>query len=252
LCQWDKALEYFEESVRLSDRTGEAWRQAAAAINLGEIYRPKGELAQAIACYEQARQIGSEFGFDELVGLALMNLGAVYLKKGAIAEARGYLEESLSLYHQTGAEVHLPEVLRYLAELHLQRGQPDEALPLAQEALERAVTAEHLLEMGQTYRVLGQTEVALDRLAGAEANLMESLARLEDLNNPYELGLTLVELARLRRKQTKAEQDNEPLRQQGLQFCDRAIDIFERLGARLDLKLAADIKLTLGGIGGEP
>jgi tetratricopeptide (TPR) repeat protein len=204
LSRWDEALRYFQEAAELSDRTGEEWRRAAAAINLGEIYRKQGELGRAIDVYDQARQIGETFGFEEVVGMALMNLGASYLKKGELAQARGYLEEALDIFKRIGTDVYLPEVLCYLAQLQVIRGQPDEALRLAQEALDRASKLGRRIEEGQARRTLGQAYRKLGQFAEADVQLGESLAILEAQNSPYEVGLTLVEHALLRKAQDPA------------------------------------------------
>jgi tetratricopeptide (TPR) repeat protein/class 3 adenylate cyclase len=241
LGRWDEALRYFQEAAELSDRTGEEWRRAAAAINLGEIYRRQGELDQAIAAYERAREISETFGFGELVGLALMNLGASYLKRGQFVEARGRLEEALDAFQRIGADRHLPEVLRYLAELHVLRGQPDEALGLAQEALDRALQLGHPLEASHARRVLGRVHRALGQLEAADAQLAQSLAIFEEQNSPYEMGLTLLELALLRKAQADAAENGEALREQASVYCDRATAIFAELGARLDLELAQEV-----------
>jgi predicted ATPase len=245
LGRWDEALRYFQAAAELSDRTGEEWRRAGAAINLGEIYRRQGELDQAIAAYERAQEISETFGLGELVGLALMNLGAAYLKRDQIVEARGHLEEGLDTFQRIGADRHLPEVLRYLAELHVLRGQPDEALGPAQEALDRATALEHQMEMGHAYRVLGQVHRASGRPEPADDHLGQSLAIFEGQNSPYEAGLTLVELALLRQAHADAAEDGEALREQAIAYCDRAIAIFEELGARLDLRQAQEVRTSL-------
>ena len=241
LSRWDEALRYFQEAAELSDRTGAEWRRAAAAINLGEIYRRQGKLGQAIEAYERARQIGETFGFAELVGLSLMNLGASYLKKKQAVEARGYLEEGLDTFQRIKADRHLPEVQRYLAELQVMRGQPDEALRPAQESLDRALNLGHQMETGHARRVLGQVYRALGELEAADAQLGQSLAIFEGQNSPYEVGLTLLELALLGRAQADAAENGEALREQAIVYCDRAMTIFEKLGAKRDLELAQEV-----------
>jgi adenylate cyclase len=238
LSQWDEALHYFQQSTVLSEQTGQVWWCVAAEINLGEIYRPRGELEQAIQHYERARQIGQQAGFTELVALALVNLGASFLKQGELAAARNCLEESLDIYRRIEAEVHFPEILRYKAELHVKQGQPQAALPVAQEALDWALKLEHPMEEGLARRVLALVQRELGQLAQAEDGLNRSLAILEAQDNPYEVALTLLDLALLRQLRVQAGKAENSLRPQGIALCDQAIDIFNRLGARLDLELA--------------
>jgi len=237
LGKWEAAQRCFEKSRALSQRTGDVRRQAAVINSLGEIYRRQGKLEEAILAYEQARQILEELGILEFVGIALMNQGATYLKKGSESKARACLSEALSLFQRLNANVHLPEVLRYLAELELLSGNLTEALRLAQNALNLVSQQEHKLEEGQAKRVLGQIYRELGQLSEANTQLEESLTMLEERNNPYEIGLTLVELARLRTKESDG--------QQTAAYCKRAIAIFSELGAALDLKRAQEIRSLL-------
>ena len=185
----------FERSAELAERTGEPWRQAAAAINLGEIYRRQGDLGRAIAAYERARQIGDEFGFPEVTGMALMDLGASYLKQGDHVLADECLAQSLAIFQRIGTNVYLPELLRYQAELQLLRGRVHEALPLAQQAVEWAARLERRLELGQAYAVLGQVCGMLGRPDEAEAAFQTSFSMLDEQGNPYETALTWIAFA---------------------------------------------------------
>ncbi len=240
LSRWPEALRCFERSAELAERTGETWRQAAAAINLGEIYRRQGDLERAIAVYERARQIGEEFGFQEATGMAFMNLGASYLKQGAVAQAAEHLEQGLATFQRIGTDVYLPEILRYQAELQLLGGRPDEALMLAQQAVDWATRLERRIELGQARCILGQVYFALERRVEAETSLRESLAILEAQRNPYEMALTLVVLARL-----QGAGADGATRVQARSTCERALAIFDELGARLDAELARDLRRSL-------
>ena len=240
LSRWPEALRCFERSAELAERTGEAWRQAAAAINLGEIYRRQGELERAIAAYERARQIGDEFGFPEVMGMAQMNLGVSYLKRGELDQAEAHLEAGLATFRLIGTDVYLPEILRYQAEFQLLGGHADEALLLAQQAVDWAVRLERRLELGQAQCALGQVYAALGRPGEADACLRESLAILEAQGSPHEMALTLIELARL-----QAAQAGEASHAQARSTCDRAIAIFDELGARLDAERARELRRLL-------
>jgi len=247
LSRWSEALQHFERSVGLAERTGEAWRQAAAAINLGEIYRRQGDLGRAIASYERARQTGEAFGFPEATGMALMNLGASYLKQGDFARADECLAQSLAIFREIGTNVYLPEILRYQAELRVQVGPPEEALSLAQQAVDWATRLERRLELGQAYCVLGQAWGVLSQVGGmpeataqAEAAFRTSLSILDAQDNPYETALTRVALARF-----LWTQHGEAPRAEARDACDRAIAVFDELGALLDAARAREFRAGL-------
>ena len=240
LSRWPEALHHFERSAELAERTGEAWRQAAAAINLGKIYRRQGDLGRAISAYERARQIGEAFGFQEATGMALMDLGASHLKGRDFVEADECLAQSLAIFQRIGTNVYLSESLRYQAELRVEIGCPQDALPLAQQAVDWATRLERRLELGQAHCVLGQAYAALGRPDEAEAAFGTSLAILEEQGNPYETALTWAAFARF-----GAVQAAEDLRVEARAACDRAIAVFDELGARLDAARARQLRRSL-------
>jgi tetratricopeptide (TPR) repeat protein len=247
LGRWTEALQYFQKSADLSDRTGEERRRAAAPINLGEVYYLRGELHRALEACEQARRLVELFGFVDYAGIVALNLGKAYLKGDQLAQARRYLDESLAICQRLRNDVHVPEILRHQATLGVKEGRLDDALRLAHEAMGLAANLGPR-EVGLTHRSLGEAYRALRRWAEAEAHLRESLSVLQEQNNRYEVGLTLLELARLRWDQVRLDHGYDALRTQGIGYCDQAIAIFAELGASLDLKLAQETRRSLGGV----
>lgn len=247
LSRWSEALWHFERSAGLAERTGEAWRQAAAAINLGEIYRRQGDLGQAIASYARARQIGEQCGFPEVTGMALMDLGASHLKQGDFARADECLAQSLAIFREIGTNVYLPEILRYQAELAVQAGRGPDALSLAQQAVDWSNRLERRLELGQAYCVLGQAYGAFGQAEGlqespgeAEAAFRASLSILDARDHPYESALTLAALARF-----LGVQGGEASRAEAQTSFDRAIAVFDELGAVLDAARARELRRSI-------
>lgn len=247
LSRWTDALRCFEQSVELCERTGEPRRQAAAAINLGEIYRRQGRLDQAIAAYDRARQTGDEFGYPEATGMALMDQGACYLRLEQYLEADACLERSLAIFRELGSDVYLPEILRYRAELRAAMDEADQALTEAQEALAWAERLGRRLEAGQALRAVGLSYRLLGQYLEADAALSRSLAILEAQDSPYEIGLTLLEMARL--CIVRADESNggaADFHESARTYSGRAYVICEHLGARLELAQAEALCKRLG------
>lgn len=232
--RWDVALDYFQKSADLSERTGEIWRRVAAAINLAEIFKLQGKFDQALAYNRKAQDLALTHDLSELVGITLLNLGTIYLKLTDLSEAATNLERCQQLFAELGTETYLVETLCSLARLQILEGEPEASLALGQAAFVAAEQQERQLALGTVNRVLGQAYRALQRHQEAEVCLVDSLEILEKQNTPYEQGLTLVEMARLYRD------ENE--RQKAVVFCNRAITIFEELGARHDLVVAQKLK----------
>ncbi len=232
--RWNVALNYFQESADLSERTGEIWRRVAAAINLAEIFKLQGKFDEALAYNRKAQELALTHDLSELVGITLLNLGTIYLKLTDLSEAATNLERCQQLFAELGTENYLVETLCSLAKLRILEGEPEASLAFGQAALTAAEQQERQLALGIVNRVLGQAYRALQQHHEAETCLVGSLDILEKQNTPYEQGLTLVEMARLYRDKNE--------RQKAVSFCDRAITIFEELGAGHDLVVAQKLR----------
>jgi tetratricopeptide (TPR) repeat protein len=114
-----------------------------------------------------------------------------------------------------------------LAEAHLGLGDVDKALSWAERSLERALTTEMRLEEGCTRRVLGSIYRAQGRLEESKASFEHSLRILDELESPYQVARTAIQLAALH-----AERGDET---QATSLREQAVATFERLGAELDL-----------------
>jgi tetratricopeptide (TPR) repeat protein len=241
LGRWDETLRCFQRSAELSERTGEERQRSAAQINLGEILYLKGELNRSIEASGRARQLAREFGFDDLVGIASLNLGKTHLKANEQDLAERELEEAASIFDRRRMHAHRPELLCHLATLRREQGRLDEALASAREAVNLTSTTSHGWA-GQAQRVLGGVQHARGDLDDANAHLTASLGLLDEQSSPYEMGLSLLEVAALRRDQSeargKAKAEAKALRNQARAACDRAVRIFEELGAGVDLRRA--------------
>jgi hypothetical protein len=105
-----------------------------------------------------------------------------------------------------------------------------------------ASVKEDRLEMGMTFRVMGEVHANRDELDPSEIALRRSLRILLDLNSEYEAAKTIVSLTELRLRK-----DDTPDREQ----FKNAIATFEKLGAEADLLRARSLMEELEGRGQE-
>lgn len=244
LGRWDETLRCFQNSAELSERTGEERQRSAAQINLGEIYYLKGDLNQSIQASQRAQQLARDFGFDDFVGIASLNMGKAYLKAGELALAERHLEESRSVFERRHMHAHRPELLCHLALLGVAQGKLDDALDLAREAVNLTSASGHSWA-GQAQRAWGVVQRVRGDFEDAHTHLVASQALLDEQNSPYETGLTLLDVAALRRDQSEAKGNDQALRNQACAACERAMRIFEELGASADLKRAQELRRSL-------
>jgi tetratricopeptide (TPR) repeat protein len=242
LGDWSNATDHYHRALQIAGQIGNVHESGLIANNLGEVYRYRGELDRARTHYEQSLQTWQTLGSLYGQAFLLMNLAAVDLKQAHWLSAIEQLERSQGLCAQIKAKDFSAEAYRYLAEAYLGYSQssgtlrPDlqsKALDYAHQSVLLAERQEMKLEAGAARRVLGRIHLAIGDLRAAEEELSSSLDLLESLENKYQIGQTLIDQAILYRELGQLR----PFRQN----TKRAIDIFEHLGARLDLKRARQL-----------
>ena len=229
---WTQATDYYQQALSTLERIGELYGQAVIANNLAEVLLNRGQLDGARAQYRHSLDIAEELGISGLVALLHNNLGHAAVRAGDWAQALRELERSLEMFQKLGAEEFLPELYRHLARAHLDGGDPDRALGFARMSIERALASQTRLEEGCARRVLGSIYRAQGMLAQARTELERSLSILEDVDSPYQVARTGIELAVVCAAQGAPSQAGRLRRE--------AIATFERLGAELDLSRAKE------------
>jgi class 3 adenylate cyclase/tetratricopeptide (TPR) repeat protein len=232
--EWQKATYHYRRALEIKERVGDVYGRALVANNLAGIYLNQGQLDRAEELYRESLKTWETLGSIYGAGFLHNNLAGVFLSRRDWDRAAVHLDRSLELFQQIESVDLLPEVYRRQALVSLGRGDLEAALDWGQRSLEQAVQQEGKLEEGATRRVLGQAHATAGEHQKAEQYLKESLDILEALDTPYEVGQTLFQLALLYRGQRRSAEADAAL--------TRAIDIFERLGAQLDLKQARDVR----------
>ena len=94
--EWNKAIEYYEKSLRTKEKLGDVHGIAQTYNNLGLVYANKGEWNKAIEYYEKSLETFEKLGDKQGMSITLNNLGEVSLKNGNWEKANDYLKRSIA------------------------------------------------------------------------------------------------------------------------------------------------------------
>ena len=83
----DNALEYCGDALKLNEELGRKEGMAAALRNIGNVYQNKGELDKALDYYGKALKLNEELGSKEGMVADIGNIGNVYQNKGELDNA---------------------------------------------------------------------------------------------------------------------------------------------------------------------
>ncbi|HEU4758362.1 MAG TPA: adenylate/guanylate cyclase domain-containing protein [Dehalococcoidia bacterium] len=239
----DAALYHFRESLRADERVGDLVDGAISHNNIGEVLLARGELDPAAEHFQEvAAAYRREPDLADVAGLAEINLSRCALRQGDLAAAQTHLRRGLRLLSRLGAQGLITDARLQLAELRLAQGNATAAAREARRGLALArATSARLLE-ARGLRLLGAALAALGRLEPARGRLRDSIDLARRSGAEYDEACSLVALARL-----ATARDDALVRLSARRALRRAVAVFARAGAALDLAEARRLLADLGG-----
>jgi len=93
----------YKKALDLHEDLGSKEGMANAYGNLGNVYRIRGDLAQAEAMLKKALDLDEALGSKQGMANQYGNLGLVYRIRGDLAQAEAMLKKSLELFQDIGA-----------------------------------------------------------------------------------------------------------------------------------------------------
>jgi two-component system, sensor histidine kinase and response regulator len=155
-----KAIEYFDKSLSISEKYGEA-ATCGSLINLSDVHTQTGNYALAKKYAVRAMKISRNVGDSSNLAIALFNISEIYRKTNRNDSARWYLKESAQISAQIHDDHGVSYCLNSLAEIMLSEGRFREAVTLAGQSLanlQRVTNPDLLLKV---YRTLYESNLRL-------------------------------------------------------------------------------------------
>ncbi len=237
----DSAMVHLTRSLELRAQLGDVQGTVIVQGNLGYLYINRGDLDAAADVLRQATQSAQALGIGYLLIQNQRLAGALHVAAQQWDEALAVLEECVQRANEIGAQDQLADVYRLLGEAWLGAGQVEAAREWAQRAV-KLMTGTHLLgpteERGNLLRLSGTVALERHEWTAAEAYLQESYEVFRSLANRLGEGRAHYQLARL--AQARGDQAA------ALQRLRQALEIFQAVGAKLDLAAAQRSLAELG------
>ena len=162
-----RALEKYEEHLRLSRAAGDRKQEASALRRLGETYDQMGETQKALNHLNQALLIYQDLGDYTGEARTLFSLGEVSLKSGEDKKASDYFHQAISAMKMTGDSNEECILLMLISGAYSADKQPEKEIEYLQQALEISRTfSNRLIEwpiltgLENKYSILGDYQSA--------------------------------------------------------------------------------------------
>lgn len=122
------ALECYEKSLKLSEEIGNKKAAAAALNNIATIHFYQGELNTALEVHFKSLKIRVEIGDKSGISYSLNNIGFVYDKQENYEKALDYYQRSLKLRQELGNKGGVANTLDNIGSIYLKQGDYEQAL----------------------------------------------------------------------------------------------------------------------------
>ncbi|NJM05674.1 tetratricopeptide repeat protein, partial [Candidatus Gracilibacteria bacterium] len=222
-------------ALALCEEMGDSLGLAQVYDTLGQIAGNRGDYKDSLQYFEKALLIYREQENHYQVGNSLANVALIYNAAEKPQLAKDFALEALTIAQQIDLPKLRLEALIALGEtqlllsVDLPKNEQMELLKISlqyiSEACQLAEDLGCVLEHGMALRIRGETSVQLDEIE--HNSFQQSIAILESIQSPYELGRTLARYGKV------LYQRNLP---QANTYLQRAHEIFRTIGAQGELR----------------
>jgi tetratricopeptide (TPR) repeat protein len=240
LGSWDEAINNFKHSAELQTRLGDAEGTISLNNNLGVLQIDRGYIDEARKYLEEALNQAENIGHNLNIALTNYHISLTFSALGEWQAALGYNSRAEALLKNIGEKENLVDVYVNMGVIYMGLHDLSKAADYAEQALALFIefAAESETEVkGCVLRLLGDVDLALHNTDRASERYREAERILDAVGNRLEQGRLLVSMAKL-----AAAQSNQVL---AAARMASAWELFEQLGARLDLLKLETLKKDL-------
>ncbi|MDC0205677.1 tetratricopeptide repeat protein [Nitrospinae bacterium] len=178
LGQTQKAVQFFQEQLIISQELGDFNEICSLLANLGDAYAVSGNIDRAKSYYEEQLTLAELKGLSVFVGSSYNGLGHVFVKKEKIPEAIDCYLKALENYRELEDHDKQLELLVGIGLNHYKLEQWEKTTEYLLPALDAAKYLENrkeevqiLIDLAESYEKLGKKELVKSHLDQAEDTL---------------------------------------------------------------------------------
>jgi len=179
----EKAINYYEDEISISNEIGADTRLVNSNMNIGHIFQEQGKLDSALIYSLRGLYYAEKTGYKSYEGYILRDIGNNYLQRKQIDSARYYFRYSIEVNKQQNNLSDLGRDYIALANLYKTTRHPDSSLYYARAAFNlnnslnaAGSVATSTLAISDAYKMLGNTDSAYAYLSISK-KLSDSLSK---------------------------------------------------------------------------
>jgi tetratricopeptide (TPR) repeat protein len=224
---WEQAQVYFERSLKMREEMGDVEGIAIAHGNLGDLTRDQGDLAQAEVHYRSSLEMATPLKMAHHLASASSSLAGIWLQQEKLKAAEAMLASARAQAEALGARELVCENHRLQADWLLARGQIDEARTAIRSAAAVAAEIGDRRQEAAAWCTLSEIELREGQVEPALAAISQAWRVLEGVTSQLDLGRVSLQAGKVSQA--------AGARAEAAAHFDRAMELFQRLGAQRDL-----------------
>jgi len=154
--QWDKAIEYFKNSLLVSEEINNLRRNASILKGLGLVYLFKGDTSTGYSYLKESINICKEIKALDVYAMALNNLGIYYDILGRWKKAIEAYKESLSIAKKLKNIIVISNIMNNIGFAYSSLGESKQAIYYLKESVKIANKIGDIYNKGINYTHLGE------------------------------------------------------------------------------------------------
>lgn len=132
---YDKALDYYNQSIEIYTRSNNLKGLGSAYLNLGSMYLSKGDYDNALDVNLKSLHIREKLNDSYAIASSLGNIGSIYLELNKLDQALDYFNNALALHEKTQTKTGMATMCNNIGNIYKARNKPEEALTYYEKAL---------------------------------------------------------------------------------------------------------------------
>jgi tetratricopeptide (TPR) repeat protein len=126
--KYEKTLDYFLKAKKIFEELGDKLAMSAILRNYGKVYESQGNYKKALDYYVKSLKIKEEIGDKNGIGSSYNNIGNIYQKLANYKKALDYLLKAKKIYEEINLINGLDYTFKLLTKVYEKLGKPQKAL----------------------------------------------------------------------------------------------------------------------------
>jgi signal transduction histidine kinase/uncharacterized protein HemY len=172
--QFEIAMKYYREALKIAERIGIKYEVARVYANMASLYRAQNNFQRAHACITQSLNLRTEIKDEQGVSHSYNVQGLIYFNEKRYAEAMQSLERSLAIRRSLDNREGIASSLYNVSQIYIALGQFPKAIALQTEALSIEESIGNKYTVGFSHNRLGSIYTRLRKFSQAQKHLMSA------------------------------------------------------------------------------